>query len=137
MDVDRTLEEQFVVGDDGTVQIRATVCQRCDSRWYPARTVCAACGNKPLEPLLAGPAATVYAATTMRVGASGFTAPYSLAYLDVDGLRMLAHVKRSEEQALPPRPGTRVRLRAGIIDGDAGLSAYLAFPDDEGTGGDA
>jgi uncharacterized OB-fold protein len=137
MDVDRTLEEQFVVGADGTLRIRATVCQRCDSRWYPARTACATCGNKPLEPLLAGPAATVYAATTVRVGASGFIAPYSLAYLDVDGLRVLAHLKTPEEQALPPRPGTRVRLRAGIIDGNAGLSAYLAFPDDEGTGADA
>lgn len=137
MDVDRTLEEQFVVGDDGTVRIRATVCERCASRWYPARTVCAICRNKPLEPLLAGPAATVYAATTMRVGASGFTAPYRLAYLDVDGLRVLAHLKRPEEQALLPPPGTRVRLHAGIIDGDARLSAYLAFPDDEGTGSDA
>lgn len=137
MDADRTLEEHFVVGDDGTVRIRATVCERCESRWYPARTVCAKCRNKPLGPLLAGPAATVYAATTVRAGAAGFTTPYSLAYLDVDGLRVLAHLEGPGGQAPSPRPGTPVRLRAGVIDGTPGLWAYLAVPDDEGSGGDA
>jgi hypothetical protein len=89
-------------------EIRATVCERCGSRWYPARTVCAKCRHKPLEPLLAGPAATVYASTTVRTGgAPGFTVPYTLAYLDIDGLRVLAHLAGP---ALSP--GTRVRLRA-------------------------
>jgi hypothetical protein len=117
------MEDHFVVDDDGTVRLRATVCERCGSRWYPARTVCAKCRNKPLEPLLAGPAAGVYASTTVRAGASGFTMPYRLAYLDVDGLRMLAQAKAET------LPGTRVLLRAGVIDG---LSAYLAVPEDEG-----
>ena len=138
MDLDRILEEHFVVDDDGTVWIKATVCERCGSRWYPARTVCAKCRNNPLEPILAGRAATVYAATTVRTGgAPEFTTPYSLAYLDVDGLRVLAHVKSPEGQQAPPRPGTRVRLRAGVIDGDARLSAYVAFPGNEGNGDDA
>jgi hypothetical protein len=126
-------EDHFVIGDDDTVRIRATVCERCGSRWYPARTVCAKCRNKPLASLLAGPAATVYAATIVWAGAPGFSVPYSLAYLDVDGLRVLAHLKLPAGQELPPPPGARVRLRAGIVDGDTGLSTYLAVPDD-GTG---
>jgi hypothetical protein len=93
--------------------------------------VCATCRNTPLQPLLAGPAATVYAATTVWAGAPGFTVPYSLAYLDVDGLRVLAHLEMPEGQDSPPRPGTRVLLRDGAIEG---LTAVL---DEEGSLRDA
>jgi hypothetical protein len=92
--------------------------------------VCATCRNTPLRPLLAGPAATVYAATTVWAGAPGFTVPYSLAYLDVDGLRVLAHLEMPEGQGFPAPPGTRVLLRAGAAEG------VSAVPDD-GSGGDA
>jgi hypothetical protein len=128
------MEEHFVVCDDGAARIRATVCQRCGSRWFPARDVCATCRDTPLEPLFAGPTATVYAATTVWAGAPGFTVPYGLAYIDVEGLRVLTHVQRPEGQDSPPRPGTRVLLRADVIDG---LSRFVAFPDGEGSGGDA
>jgi hypothetical protein len=80
--------------------------------------------------LLAGPVATVYAATTVWTGAPGFTVPYGLAYLDVDGLRVLAHLEMPEGRDIRPRPGTRVVLSAGAV----GLTA---LPDDEGSGGDA
>jgi hypothetical protein len=75
--------------------------------------------------------ATFYAATTVWAGAPGFTVPYSLAYLDVDGLRVLAHMEMPEGQDSPPRPGPRVLLRDGAIEG---LTAVL---DEEGSGRDA
>lgn len=124
------MDEHFVVGRDDSAQLRATVCERCGSRWYPARTVCAKCRNTPLEQVLAGPAGTVYASTVVRAGAPGFAVPYSLAYLDVDGLRVLAHLDSLGGAA---QPGTRVRLQAGVIAGDPGLSAYVAVLDDEGS----
>lgn len=123
------LTEHFTRESDGSARLRAVVCTRCASRWFPARTVCAHCAGAELDEILVGPHGLVYASTVARVGAAGFTAPYCLAYLDVDELRVLAHVawdEGSEPVALPPE--TRVRLEPGTIGISPGIAAYRAVP---------
>ena len=58
----------------------------------------------------------------MRVGPRGFPAPYVLSYVDIDGVRVLAHTDGTA--ALPP--DAPVELTSGPIgrDGDTELWSY-------------
>jgi uncharacterized OB-fold protein len=62
----------------------------------------------------------------VRIGPPRFQAPYVLAYVDIDGVRVLAHVESSE--ALPP--GTPVELRLATIgaDEDGPVLSYAVAP---------
>lgn len=115
----------FSVAADGAVQLRATACGQCGSKWFPSRERCAHCADDRLEPFLAGPVATVYASTLVRAGAPDFAVPYSLAYLDVDGVRVLAHVKSAAGLEIAPPSGTAVQLVAGTI-GQSLTPTYVA-----------
>lgn len=99
---------------------------RCDACGYPAPERldrCPVCRG-PARRAVFGPAATVFAATVLRVPVEGRTPPYAMAYVDLDdGPRILAHVDQSEH-VLPP--GRRVRL-AGTSDlGDPVVAALDA-----------
>jgi uncharacterized OB-fold protein len=108
--------EHFVT--DGTrVILRVTRCRACGSSWFPARAQCSNCGSRDLAAELTSDEGTAYASTVVRVGPRLYPAPYTLAYVDVDGVRLLAHAV--SEEALPP--GTPVHLvLAPIGTGDDG-----------------
>ena len=125
----RLLDAHFVVDANGLVQLKATVCERCGSRWFPARVVCAQCRNSPLETRLIGPAGAVYAATVVRTGSSDFSMPYSLAYLDIDDVRVLAQVAGGTATVVAPVAGTGVQLQLRAVENREGQSTYVAVPD--------
>ncbi|MEU4173009.1 OB-fold domain-containing protein [Streptomyces sp. NPDC026665] len=54
----------------------------------------------------------VYASSVVRIGPRGFQAPYVLTYVDISGVRLLAH-SPATRQALSP--GTPVRLTVAPI----------------------
>jgi uncharacterized protein len=112
---------------DGTrVVLRVTRCRGCGGAWFPARAQCSNCASRELIDELTSSTGTAYASTVVRVGPRQFHAPYTLAYVDVDGVRLLAHV--ASEDALPP--GTPVDLVLAPIgtDDDGPLLSYAVTP---------
>jgi len=115
------------VRPDGTPIVRISVCRRCASRWFPPRDTCSACAHDELASVEAGTDGVAYASTVVRIGAPGFATPYVLSYVDIDGVRVLAHTDtadRENPQALSP--GTPVTFSAGPIRtaGDVELWSY-------------
>lgn len=129
--LDSEAAEHFVASPGGSVQLRATRCSQCDRAWFPARRVCGSCGSTEVAHFMAGPSATVYASTLVRVGAQGFEAPYGLSYLDLDDLRVLTHARAAvggEPTLLSP--GTDVRLCADLVGSGSPKVTYIAVPVD-------
>lgn len=117
----------FEVADGNIVRLIVSKCERCANLWFPTRPVCGACGSREMTVLRAGPAGSVYVSTMVRAGAPGFDVPYCLAYLDVDGLRVLAPMQtHGESPSVAPSPGTPVRLVVGEFGPLA--STYVATP---------
>jgi scaffold protein (connect acetoacetyl-CoA thiolase and HMG-CoA synthase) len=119
--------EHFVT-DGSRVILRVTRCRACGSSWFPARAQCSHCASRDLAAELTANEGTAYASTVVRVGPRRYPAPYTLAYVDVDGVRLLAHVV--SEEALPP--GTPVDLVLAAIgaadDGPVTSYAVTAKP---------
>lgn len=116
---------------DGTrVVLRVTKCRNCGSAWFPARTQCSTCASRDVTQGQTSTSGIAYASSVVRIAPSGFDAPYALAYVDIDGVRVLTHVESTE--ALPP--GTPVELRLAIIGTgeDGPLRSYAAAPSTEG-----
>ncbi|CAN5451365.1 hypothetical protein BH11ACT6_BH11ACT6_46080 [soil metagenome] len=112
---------------DGTrVVLRVTRCRDCPSAWFPARAQCSNCGSTDVTEDLTSSTGTAYASTVVRVGPRQFTAPYTLAYVDVDGVRLLAHVN-SPEAVVPGTPVDLVLAPIGADD-DGPLVSYAVTP---------
>lgn len=110
---------------DGTPVLTISVCPRCTSRWFPPRDVCSACAHDGLDGIESGPDGVAYASTVVRIAPTGFTAPYLLSYVDVDGVRVLAHTDPLDpDDPRPLAPGTPVRLTSGPTG--HGLVSYRA-----------
>lgn len=110
---------------DGTPILTISVCRRCTARWFPPREACSTCAHDRLDPVEAGAGGVAYASTVVRIGAPGFAAPYVLTYVDVDGVRVLAHTDPADPQhpeALAP--GTRVRFTAGPVGTADGVDLW-------------
>jgi uncharacterized protein len=117
---------------DGThAVLRITRCRECGSAWFPARTQCSTCASRNLTEELTPSTGTAYASTVVQIGPPRFQAPYVLAYVDVDGVRVLAHAQTSA--AL--EPGTPVELRLAAIgaDEDGPLLSYTVVPTEKGA----
>jgi uncharacterized protein len=117
---------------DGTnAVLRVTRCRNCGSGWFPARTQCSTCASHDITEDLTSSSGIAYASSVVRVGPPKFQAPYVLAYVDIDGVRVLTHVE--SDDALPP--GTPVELRLATIgaDDDGQLQSYAVVPASEGA----
>lgn len=122
--------EHFLT-DGARVVLRVTRCRVCDSSWFPSRAQCSNCGSKNVAAEVTSSTGTAYASTVVRVGPREFPAPYTLAYVDVDGVRLLAHAVSHD--ALPP--GTSVDLVLAPIgaDDNGPLLSYAVAPSSEGA----
>jgi hypothetical protein len=108
-----------------------SVCPRCESRWFPPRQECSNCAHDQLDSVVASPDGVAYACSVVRIGPPGFDAPYLLAYVDVDGVRILAQADPLDPDnptALPP--GTPVTFTVGPIghNGDVERLSYRVRP---------
>ena len=97
---------------DGTLAVlRITRCRDCGSAWFPARAQCSTCASRDMSEELTSTSGIAYASSVVRIGPPGFEAPYVLAYVDLDGVRLLAHAESAEALT----PGTPVELRLATI----------------------
>ena len=102
-------------------------CAQCGAKFFPPRTVCAACRSTSLEAFQFNGQGELYSFTTLRQAPAGFEqqAPYSVGMVRLDeGPLVEAQLTDAAPDAW--RIGMRVamvtrRLRA---DGDAGLIVY-------------
>jgi len=131
---------QWLNADEhGHVKLRASEDARTRSRWFPPLESIGTETDLPKVEI--GPRGVAYASTVVRVGAARFEPPYVLTYVDVDGVRVLAH----SPGQVPLAPGTPVELvlaRVGVnavTDGGktgeppAELWSYTATPVAEGA----
>jgi hypothetical protein len=114
----------------GRVELTITRCSACDARWFPPRDVCSQCASTDVHVETSLDHGVVYASTVVRAGPAAFRPPYVLSYVDVNGVRVLAHV--TTQDLLPP--GTPVRLAVGEIGqtGAGPLMSYVVTPVVEG-----
>ncbi|WP_181193178.1 Zn-ribbon domain-containing OB-fold protein [Prauserella shujinwangii] len=112
------------------VSLLITRCLDCASSWFPAREQCSRCGGTRVDGDRISGQGTVYASTTVHIGAGAFPTPYALSYVDVEDIRLLAHTR----SVRPLAPGTPVVLVLGEVgaDGTGALWSYVAVPRTDG-----
>lgn len=122
--------EHFLT-DGARVVLRVSRCRACNSSWFPSRAQCSNCASKDVSAEVTSSTGTAYASTVVRVGPRQFPAPYTVAYVDVEGVRLLAHV--ISDDALPP--GTPVDLVLAPIGADdrGPLLSYAVAPSSGGA----
>lgn len=127
---DRRVGAEWTHQDAERTTLTVTVCHSCSARWFPPREACSTCASDDVENVESDTRGRVYASTVVRIAPRGFQAPYVLAYVDIGGVRILAHSPTSEDALDPDTP---VRLTvARIADGDEGpLMSYAVTPIDE------
>jgi uncharacterized OB-fold protein len=111
-----TIGAEHFTTEAGRTRLRISRCRACGSGWFPARIQCSTCASRDVAGALSSSSGTAYASSVVRVGPPGFSTPFILAYVDIDGVRVLAHVM-SASQALAP--DTPVNLIVASITGDA------------------
>ncbi|MFI6086209.1 OB-fold domain-containing protein [Streptomyces sp. NPDC051217] len=105
--------EQWLTTDEqGRVRLRVSEDPGNGSRWFPPLESRGTLTELPEAEI--GPSGVAYASTVVRVGPAKFTPPYVLTYVDVDGVRVLAHSPGQD----PIRPGTPVQLVLARIGTD-------------------
>jgi uncharacterized OB-fold protein len=86
-----SLEDEVWLGGPRPT-LKGSRCADCEALFFPARTVCTACGGEQLVPAPLGSSGRVYAWTTVHVSSAGPT-PYTIGYVDLDcGVRVLARL---------------------------------------------
>lgn len=110
----RVIGAEYYLTDGRRAVLRVTHCRNCDRRWFPARAQCSHCASRDVDDGMTSSRGTAYASTVVRVGPAPFGPPYPLAYVDIDGVRLLAHVAAPDALA----PGTPVELRQAPIAAD-------------------
>lgn len=116
---------------DGTrAVLRVTRCRACDSAWFPALAQCANCASRDVADELTSSTGTAYACTVVRIGPPQFEPPYVLAYVDIDGVRVLTHVQSADVLT----PGTPVELVFAPIGADehGPVLSYAVTPSQRG-----
>ncbi|MFJ4465944.1 Zn-ribbon domain-containing OB-fold protein [Streptomyces sp. NPDC089424] len=134
---DRRVGAEWTHQDGDRTTLTLTVCDNCAARWFPPRRTCSTCASDDVRDIRSDPEGRVYASSVVRIAPRGFQAPYVLTYVDISGVRLLAHVPGAEEA---PAPGTPVRLTVAPIagTGESVLTSYAVTPVDGGadpTGG--
>ncbi|MEV6227432.1 OB-fold domain-containing protein [Saccharopolyspora shandongensis] len=114
---------EWIRRDGDLVALTISRCRSCNSSWFPPREICSTCASDNVEQTVSANHGTAYASTVVRIGPTAFEPPYVLAYVDISGVRVLAHVDADEALV----PGARVELRVGKIGSDknGAFSSYL------------
>ncbi|MFI1469227.1 Zn-ribbon domain-containing OB-fold protein [Streptomyces wuyuanensis] len=134
---DRQVGAGWTHQDGSRTTLTVTVCRNCSGRWFPPREVCSTCASSDVENTESDTEGRVYASTVVRIAPPGFEAPYVLAYVDISGVRLLAHSPSSDRALAPDTP---VRLTVAPIAplGEGRLTSYAVVPLNEAgstTGG--
>ncbi|MGY6499292.1 MAG: Zn-ribbon domain-containing OB-fold protein [Acidimicrobiales bacterium] len=85
---------------DGTREgeLRLQRCEECDHTYFPPRPFCPACSSRSVTIELASGRATLYSYVIHHRDVPGFTAPYSIAVVELaEGPRMMTNVVGCEQ----------------------------------------
>jgi hypothetical protein len=123
MSAKKTVGANWIRHDGEQVTLTISRCGTCDARWFPPGDVCSRCASSDVHEQRSANRGVVYASTVVRAGPARYRPPYVLAYVDIDGIRLLAHAGTADA----PAPGTPVRLMIGEIGGteDESLMSYV------------
>ena len=69
--------------------LRALSCSGCGQRSFPARDLCPHCGSDAIEQIVLSRHGTVVSWTVVRQAPPPLETPYTLATVDLDGVRLL------------------------------------------------
>lgn len=114
--------EDWIVPTADGVSLLMSRCAVCESMWFPPLSTCAKCNGSDTSVVHSPSDGQVYAATRVRVAAPGFVAPYTLAYVDIGGVRLLVHAPGGSV----PDPGTAIRLELGDLPTKTPTRSYVA-----------
>lgn len=107
----RWIEQGLMVLEDGSWHLAGSECT-CGARCFPRAARCAECLSEQLEPVALARRGRVHGVTTVRMAPPGFTAPYMLAWVDLDdGVRVFGQVVGERE----PRVGDLVEVTASVV----------------------
>lgn len=74
-------------------ELRLQRCAACERAYFPPRPFCPTCGSRDVSVFAASGRATLYGYTIHQRAAPGFTAPYSIAVVELEeGPRMMTNI---------------------------------------------
>lgn len=89
------------IESDGTLKLKVTRCEFCDSSFLPHKEMCPNCWNDDLVMAEVGPYGKIYSHTTIRVDTPLYKAPYIIGYIDLDDkVRLLAQIEVESPEML-------------------------------------
>ncbi|MFG2925662.1 Zn-ribbon domain-containing OB-fold protein [Streptomyces sp. NPDC048305] len=123
----RQVGAEWTHQDGQRTTLTITTCKSCASRWFPPRDTCSTCASAAVENISSETQGTVYASSVVQIAPRGFQAPYVLAYIDISGVRLLAHCPTADHALAP---GTPVELTVGPIahTSEGAVTSYVVTP---------
>jgi uncharacterized OB-fold protein len=97
---------------DGAPRLVVGRCRSCGHETFPLRARCPKCRSAAIDETSLGPAGVVESAVELHVSTAEAEAPYTLGFVRVEGVTLLARVEGAAG------PGARVHLAADV-DADA------------------
>ena len=113
---------------DGKPHLVGTVCDECQSAYFPPRKICSHClTDINVHRTVLGNTGRIYAATTIRMAGKEFTPPYPFAYviLEPENIRIPTQLTGIPDADHLP-PGTPVEMVIDILRCDA-ESEWITF----------
>jgi uncharacterized OB-fold protein len=103
-------DHYFIKNDKG--YLRGGQCEDCGDYSFPKRNICSECMSTTIMDYIFSGKGTIHASTVVRLAPSGFKAPYSLAYVDLDeGPRVFTQLTTCEVSKI--LPNTYVEMVVG------------------------
>jgi uncharacterized OB-fold protein len=76
------------------LHLQGMVCGRCETKAFPQREICSACGSDQVGPVELSAVGKLYSFSEVHVAPKGFAVPYVVAYVDLDdGVRLFGQVE--------------------------------------------
>jgi uncharacterized OB-fold protein len=111
----RQLREGDVAWVGSEPRLRAARCLDCDTRVFPAATVCPSCNGERMAELPLSDTGTLYACSTVHIAPPMWETPYTIGYVDLpEGVRVFGKVEH--RPALEPDTPVRVCLQPADDD---------------------
>jgi len=112
----RQLREGDVAWVGSEPRLRAARCLDCDTRVFPAATVCPSCNGERMAELPLSDTGTLYAFSTVHIAPAMWQTPYTIGYVDLpEGVRVFGKI----EPVAGLAPDARVRVCLEQADDDA------------------
>jgi len=112
--------------EGGTVRLIGSKCACCGAMAFPPHPSCPACGaDSGQDTVQLSPIGTLYTFSEIHVASKGFTAPYTVGYVDLpEGVRLFGQI---EGRAADLRLGQQVAVTLGPVRTDAPGRTVMSY----------